>query len=50
MTEVFRQRDPLLIKALGEVRVAELSDETIHLLLSRKAPLEFGAMSVLLSN
>ena len=50
LTEVFRQREPLLIKALGEVRVAELSDETIHLLLSRKAPLEFGAMLVLLSN
>merc|ERR1719271_641877 len=40
LSEVFRQREPLLIRALGEVRIAEMSQETISLFSSRSAPLE----------
>jgi ATP-dependent DNA helicase PIF1 len=39
LTEVFRQREPLLIRALGEVRVAEMSHETIKLFSDRAKPL-----------
>ena len=35
LTEIFRQRDPKFQKCLNEVRMAELSDESIKLLESR---------------